>query len=521
MIKSRVIKKNRASPFTCGVNFCQLGEVKDRYSDGVLYAHLNASNDVIKDANKFVAFSCICDVTAEENVDILTIRSDVLPATDTCTKRFDITANTTSLYTNGKLGCFTEHLEIHALKKGEKVTIVMHTTTDELKSGSADVSVLYIVPTPGVTLRLQCLPPTRPSSVSSKFPTSSTSSSTMNPTTSTSKKIIVSDAVGTGVIVGVVIGLGLFFLVLISCLLLFIARRGSQRENKDIKTSPEKPTTNQRTRVHHRLVRTMTDMYDKIKTRPLPSIPKSFRRQGRAMQLGPTESGTYASLRLDFNAACPNGHPSTDLINNNEIMTTGKESGSRNDKKDVHKLESKYSCNSDTSYIEPAVPIVIQTNKVSEEVSSTYITPFSGENGEDNIGVVASEKGYRSNDSPTHLRNTSGDENYSNGISHTQLKLQNDTFYKQDSNYTTPEGESTHDEIYVNTGIKDNVEDIYENTKAEVLNKQQVIQVDSNGYAPMNAIPLRISDKTKKGENENKCIDTSKATDAKDQFLDG
>lgn len=106
----------------------------------------------------------------------------------------------------------------------------------------------------------------------------------------------------------------------------YLCFRRKKKEEKD-QSHPQKVQVNTRTGFHYRLRRTITDIRDKIRTRPLPNIPLPSRKLTRQAQ-----SGIYCSIRSE---APPTGQGQDGIT------------GSRS------KVTKQESCDSVGSYLEP------------------------------------------------------------------------------------------------------------------------------------------------------------------------
>ncbi|XP_060560538.1 uncharacterized protein LOC132720415 [Ruditapes philippinarum] len=311
-----------------------------------------------------------------------------------------------------------------------------------------------------------------------------TDGSTVKPST-TVKTFVPGRSTDSVVVVGVIIGLGLIFLLFISCMLFFIARRKIRSEEmeegsreSDQLPSQHKNTTN----------RTLTHLYNRMRAnRPLPSIPSSFRNIHPFKSRQQNLSGMYASIK------------SIKSNNSNARQV----------------LDRQLSESSDCSYLEP-----IRITSISETVNIkpkdlniskvTDVSPF--ETTKERLEMKMKSSSQRSaNDMYIHpqyeaemesKQNSIGERDANDRKQSKQMNVNHRDVHaiREDSlDQGTPGGAINDTEIIIccpgymrlgSNSCEETDQDKNEKENIDNINnsKNTLIETDSSGYMPMRAV---------------------------------
>jgi len=267
-------------------------------------------------------------------------------------------------------------------------------------------------------------------------------------------------------------------------------------------------------------------MYSRLKARPLPSIPRATRRLGNiGKHRGNVESGVYSSIRSETKVKClddekngvTNGNvPGCVFYTNIHMLKKKHANEFVHEDKTLHKVDSESSESNDVHYITPVGE--------NADIRTSHYQNVGG--GERCVKDVQSEDICKSSvtqgkvmGKPVSVNKQTHSDSTNNGISVVENITGTKALQKQvtatESEYVEPNDTA----LYANTVVhgicndsnnnghsKEPVKKISSGDNDETyhntlnLKKLQLINVDSKGYAEMNAAPNETG--TDNGKND-------------------
>ncbi|XP_045199144.2 uncharacterized protein LOC123553508 [Mercenaria mercenaria] len=462
------------------IEFCSGKSVKD-YFDGSLKESalkLDGSNSIAALLpTQTGQLSCTCDVTPYSSVpDKLHVRLVHGTRLDTksCYKNLEVREDDDEL--EHVFGCSSENIELTGLEEGVRFTLNLFENSRRID----DMYYLYIVPEPGTVLTAQCHAPVHSTST---LAGNATESSTMTSTTKP-RAFVTAESSDTIIVVGVVVGLGLFFLVFISCMLFYIARRKVRRDVPE-KSNPAEQSQLQ----HHNIVgRTLTHIYGKMKAnRPLPSIPASIRKMTPWKMRNQNGSGVYDSIKSNktnckHNLKKQESQQSDCSYLEPVVITTISETVAN-----TNTVETKKHIEADTALPASAVMnVMLHEADYTDLAHDSYIHPLSEyERSNDQKGAVHSRNKYENVLSPPMYMNEQETKAIDNGTQKqdvvdtnkdTKIELNGSGYMAMHANVKQNEGQNDVDEA---------------NVEMKECNKDILNGTDSSGYMSMNSSEIR------------------------------
>ncbi|KAL4233477.1 hypothetical protein ACF0H5_008158 [Mactra antiquata] len=462
-----------------------------------------------------VPISCSCTVTQKSQVyQEITVTRHSHSALHVCNTVLELTSTDGSPMET--MTCDTTHKIFSYSDLKDGLVFNLRFTPEDRTSISTDTFHVSVKPDSPTLMQVDCKPgiiieeapvDMMESATSTSSPTlSSTSSSTVS---STTLRIPASSSSNhTVLIVGVVVGIGLLMLFLISCLLCYIAGRCKIR--KDEQQLPSQQPRRPPPRPNF-LQRTLTQARDRIiRSRPLPKIPADAEGQTlrtKVIDQDP-QSGYYDSIRLDLiDVKDNNNYPSIqECYKNNKI---------HNDI--INQVAPQSSVDSSSSYIHPsgvqvqhddsdANTLAVSTisDKVEQDNHYIYMRPAKGSNVADN---QETDDVYLKS-SNTKLIQQGGETLAKND---TPVSIDTDSFYVYSNNFRFPTGEQRIDGSYINT--KPSVEKISQGSTLVPEPKHENAEKCENDTSALYLNDMRFSDYenvqcTKHSSNKHEDTDT-------------